>query len=67
MCICPVAELIAYRIVTAVIVFGVSWLVGMGGFYGYHFFRALFHGSSMKPPIPPNQTMQPPARLANFL
>jgi hypothetical protein len=44
MCICPVAELIAYRIFTAVIVFGVSWLVGMGGFYGYHFFRALFRG-----------------------
>jgi hypothetical protein len=43
MCICPVAELIVYQIVTAVIVFGVSWLLVMAGFYGYHFFRALFH------------------------
>jgi hypothetical protein len=44
MCICPVAELIAYRIITAVIVFALSWLVGVVGFYGYHFFRALFRG-----------------------
>jgi hypothetical protein len=43
MCICPVAELIAYQIVSAVIVFGVSWLLVRVGFYGYHFLRALFH------------------------
>jgi len=43
MCRCPVAELIADQIVFAVIVFGVSWLLVMVGFYGYHFIRALFH------------------------
>ena len=42
MCICPAAELIAIKVVIAVIVFGVSWLLAMVGFYGYHFFRALF-------------------------
>lgn len=42
-CICPFAELIAIKIVVAVIVFGVSWLLVMVGFYVYHFFRALFH------------------------
>jgi hypothetical protein len=44
LCRCPVAERIALQIVIAVIVFGVSWLLVMVGFYGYHFFRALFQG-----------------------
>ena len=42
MCICSTAKLIAIRVVSGVIVFAVSWLLVMAGFYGYHFVRVLF-------------------------
>ncbi len=41
-CRCSVGELVFLTLMTAVVAFGVWWLLLMVGFYGYHFIRRLF-------------------------
>jgi hypothetical protein len=42
MCLCSVAERVFLTLMTAVVAFGVWWLLLTVGFYGYHFVRRLF-------------------------